>query len=144
MSSDIRDLAAAAVADALERAQDGGALPPVPAPEIRVERPANPEHGDYACNVAMRLASAMRMPPLEVANAIAARIERGEAIAEAEAAPPGFINLRVAPEWKRRRLAEAAAPHRIDWRWVKGHSGDPGNERADALARRGMAPFLPR
>ncbi len=43
-----------------------------------------------------------------------------------------------------RRLAEAAAPHRIDWRWVKGHSGDPGNERADALARRGMAPFLPR
>ena len=108
MSSDIRDLAAAAVADALERAQDDGALPPVPAPEIRVERPANPEHGDYACNVAMRLASAMRMSPLDVAGAIAARIERGEVIAEAEAARPGFINMRLAPEWKRQRLAEAA------------------------------------
>ena len=32
---------------------------------------------------------------------------------------------------------------RIDWRWVKGHAGDPGNERADDLARQGMAPFLP-
>ncbi|MEY4711619.1 MAG: putative ribonuclease [Pseudomonadota bacterium] len=28
--------------------------------------------------------------------------------------------------------------HRIDWRWVRGHNGDPGNERADALANRGV------
>ncbi len=41
-----------------------------------------------------------------------------------------------------RRLDEAIAGHEIDWRWVKGHAGDPMNERADALARRGMAPFL--
>lgn len=31
-----------------------------------------------------------------------------------------------------------AAAHRIEWRWVKGHDGDPGNERADALANRGV------
>jgi len=33
------------------------------------------------------------------------------------------------------RLETAAADHQIDWRWVKGHAGDPMNERADALAR---------
>lgn len=38
-----------------------------------------------------------------------------------------------------RALDEAAAPHQIDWRWVKGHSGDAGNERADALANQGAA-----
>lgn len=31
--------------------------------------------------------------------------------------------------------------HKIDWRWVKGHAGDPGNERADALANRGVPGF---
>jgi ribonuclease HI len=37
------------------------------------------------------------------------------------------------------RLDALAAQHHIDWRWVKGHAGDPGNERADALANRGAA-----
>ena len=38
-------------------------------------------------------------------------------------------------------LDEATARHRIDWHWVKGHAGHPENERADELARAGMAPF---
>ena len=37
-----------------------------------------------------------------------------------------------------RRLIEAMKPHDVTWVWVKGHAGDPGNERADALARRGI------
>lgn len=35
------------------------------------------------------------------------------------------------------RLDALAAAHEVQWRWVKGHAGDPGNERADALANRG-------
>ena len=35
-------------------------------------------------------------------------------------------------------LQEAVQKHQVEWRWVKGHSGDPGNERADALANRGV------
>lgn len=42
------------------------------------------------------------------------------------------------------RLEAAEARHDVAWHWVRGHSGDEMNERADALARAGMAPFLPR
>ena len=42
------------------------------------------------------------------------------------------------------RLDTAAARHRVTWTWVKGHAGHPENERADALARAGMAPFKAR
>ena len=42
-----------------------------------------------------------------------------------------------------RRLDEAQARHRVTWEWVKGHAGHPENERADELARAGMAPFKP-
>jgi len=37
------------------------------------------------------------------------------------------------------RLYAAVSRHTVEWLWVKGHAGDPGNERADALANRGMA-----
>ena len=43
--------------------------------------------------------------------------------------------------WK--RLDAALARHTVEWRWVKGHAGDVMNERADELARAGMAPFKP-
>ena len=39
------------------------------------------------------------------------------------------------------RLDEAQARHQVTWEWVKGHAGHPENERADELARSGMAPF---
>jgi len=42
------------------------------------------------------------------------------------------------------RLEAAAERHDVAWRWVRGHAGDEMNERADALARGGMAPFLKR
>ena len=40
-------------------------------------------------------------------------------------------------------LEEVMKPHNVEWHWVKGHSGHPENERADALARQGMAPYKP-
>ena len=41
------------------------------------------------------------------------------------------------------RLDAATQQHNIEWHWVKGHAGHEHNERADELARQGMAPFLP-
>lgn len=42
------------------------------------------------------------------------------------------------------RLDQALSRHRIQWHWVRGHAGHVENERADALAREGMAPFKSR
>lgn len=43
--------------------------------------------------------------------------------------------------WQRLDLAQAR--HKVEWRWIKGHAGHAENERADELARAGMAPFKP-
>jgi ribonuclease HI len=40
--------------------------------------------------------------------------------------------------WKELDALVSQGGHKIDWRWVRGHNGDPGNERADALANRGV------
>ncbi|HNU12588.1 MAG TPA: ribonuclease HI [Rubrivivax sp.] len=42
-----------------------------------------------------------------------------------------------------RRLDALRDQHEVEWHWVKGHAGDPGNERADALANRGVASVMP-
>jgi ribonuclease HI len=41
------------------------------------------------------------------------------------------------------RLESAAERHNVAWHWVRGHAGDEMNERADALARAGLAPYVP-
>jgi ribonuclease HI len=46
--------------------------------------------------------------------------------------------------WQRLDALVASSGHQIDWHWVKGHAGDPGNERADALANRGVDQVLGR
>ena len=46
--------------------------------------------------------------------------------------------------WKRLDELVANAGHQIEWHWVKGHAGDPGNERADALANKGVEKALGR
>jgi arginyl-tRNA synthetase len=66
---------------------------------VELERPADPEHGDYATNVALRLAGGQRRPPHEVADELAAPIERLEGVAAVEVAGPGFLNLTVDDAW---------------------------------------------
>jgi arginyl-tRNA synthetase len=96
----LRDIARDAVRRGLDAAVATGALPQLPdaaAAEVEVSRPAKPEHGDLATNLALRLARPLRMAPPAIAAALVGAIEsdpasRG-AIARAEAAGPGFVNL---------------------------------------------------
>src|ERR671910_888806 len=89
--ADARDRAIAAGAIA---APEGTGLPP-----IGLERPAHPEHGDWASNVAMQLAPIARSAPLRIAQSIVEHFERPASVAAVEVAAPGFLNFRLDPAW---------------------------------------------
>jgi len=67
--------------------------------ELELERPAESEHGDYATNVALRLAGARRQSPREIAAEIAEVAAGLEQVERAEVAGPGFVNLFLGHEW---------------------------------------------
>ncbi|WP_182348111.1 arginine--tRNA ligase [Tomitella gaofuii] len=62
---------------------------------LSVERPRNPEHGDYASNIAMQIAKKVGRPPRALAESIVAELAAADGIAAAEIAGPGFINIRL-------------------------------------------------
>ncbi len=62
---------------------------------VTVERPRNPEHGDYATNLALQVAKKVGANPRELAGWLAAALAGAEGIASAEVAGPGFVNLRI-------------------------------------------------
>jgi len=67
--------------------------------ELKVERPKNPEHGDYATNVAMQLGKRSSLGnPRQLAELLAAKLQDDEAVTAVEIAGPGFINIRVAAD----------------------------------------------
>ena len=100
----IRDDLAGMIEAAATAAMESGDLPQVPLPEIVIETPARPEHGEYATNLPMRLARAARANPLDLAKTIASRIPGTDMLALAEAAPPGFINFRLSAAWLARQV----------------------------------------
>src|SRR5918994_4381723 len=89
---------------ALKRVE--AALSDVAGASVELERPGNPEHGDYATNVALRLTGTQRRPPLDIAAELAEAARAVDGVEAAEAAPPGFVNLRMTPGWFGEALAE--------------------------------------
>ena len=74
-----------------EHGLDASALPQT----VTVERPRNPEHGDYASNLALQLGKKVGANPRELAGWLAEALVHADGIAEAEVAGPGFINMRL-------------------------------------------------
>jgi arginyl-tRNA synthetase len=73
-----------------------------------IVRPADPAHGDYQLNGVLGLAKQLGKPPRELAEPVAVELRKHPAIAEANVAGPGFINMRLAPAFLSERLREAA------------------------------------
>ena len=91
----LADLLHAVAVDVLtERGLDTSSLPD----EVTVERPRNPEHGDYATNLAMRSAKKAGVKPADLAGWLAMALETTPSIRTAEVAGPGFLNLRLAAD----------------------------------------------
>lgn len=77
-------------------------------PEVELTRPRQKEHGDFATNVALVIAGRSGRSPTEVADLIVKHLPPDEAVASAERAGPGFVNLRLRPGWLHAALREAA------------------------------------
>jgi arginyl-tRNA synthetase len=116
----------------LERGlEDGLGVP------VELERPSNPEHGDYATNAALRAAPVRRMPPLEIAEELRAVASGLPGVRDAAVAPPGFVNLRLDPAWYGEALAEvldagadygggsAAQPEKVQVEFVSANPTGP-------------------
>lgn len=84
-------LKATAAAVLTEHDLDVAALPAT----VTVERPRNPEHGDYATNLALQLGKKVGVNPRELAGWLATALTAADGIAVAEVAGPGFVNLRI-------------------------------------------------
>jgi arginyl-tRNA synthetase len=153
----LRQTLRAAVADALDRAVAAGDLrlpDGASPPEIRIERPARPEHGDFATNAAMQLAPLVRAAPMQIAEILRTHLGSPPGIREVTVAPPGFINLRLDPAWVAGSVGTirqggpefgrvaVAEPHRINVEFVSANPTGPltvGNARGafvgDLLSR---------
>ena len=83
----------AAVSAAVAACIAAGAFDGTAPDEVVIERPRNPDHGDYATNVALRLAKAAGKPGREVAEAIAGRLRETTGIDRVDVAGPGFLNI---------------------------------------------------
>jgi len=113
---------------------------------VTLERPSDAKHGDYATNVALRLAGAQQRPPREVAAELAERAASLDGIAGIEVAGPGFLNITLDDTWLGRALAtvveegrrfgagSAESPERIQVELV---SANPTGPITVASARNG-------
>jgi arginyl-tRNA synthetase len=87
------------MAQAAGEAQQQGRLPSVTLPDIAIEHPQNPEHGDYASSLPFKLARATGINPLDIAADMVGLMVTTPEIDDIAVAPPGFINFTLKNDW---------------------------------------------
>ena len=84
---------------AVLKAQQEGALPSAALPEVLIEHPQNPEHGDLASGLPLKLARAMRMSPMAIAEKVSEYVVPPPQVEKFWVASPGFINFTLREDW---------------------------------------------
>ncbi len=105
----VRHRLARLVEESVKRAQAAGALPQVALPEITIERPHNPDHGDYATGLPLKLARSAGMNPVDIAQRLVEHTAAAEEIDPPEVAPPGFVNFRLSAGWLKEQVETVLA-----------------------------------
>ncbi|MDY6834542.1 MAG: arginine--tRNA ligase [Chloroflexota bacterium] len=100
----LKDRIASVLKQAAVDAQQQGLIPPVTLPEVTVEHPQNPAHGDYACSLPLKIARAARMSPMDIAKAMANLMAPIPEIGTIDVAAPGFINLTLKNSWIKQQV----------------------------------------
>jgi arginyl-tRNA synthetase len=77
--------------------------------DVTLERPGQAEHGDFATNAPLRAAPQLRRTPMEIAEELRGVAVEIDGVAEAQVAPPGFLNLWMSPAWYGEALGEILA-----------------------------------
>ncbi len=91
---------------AASEAQQQGKLPSVVLPPVAVEHPQNPEYGDYASSLPLKLARATSAKPLAIAEEIIGFMPPAPEIDTISVAPPGFINFTLKTDWLTKQIDE--------------------------------------
>jgi len=84
---------------AVSEAQQSGDLASAALPEVLIEHPQNPEHGDFASGLPLKLARAMKMSPMGIAEKVSEHIVPPPQIDKIWVAEPGFINFTLREDW---------------------------------------------
>lgn len=105
---DIKDILAAAIKAAAQKAIDSGSLKPGTLPEVMLEVPPQKEFGDFATNFAMQSARSLHCAPRQIAQAVVDNLDCAS-VEKAEIAGPGFINFYLKQNWTSDLLASIIA-----------------------------------
>ena len=100
----LRDKLGSCLQEAASEVQREGSLASGAPVETVIEHPQDPEHGDFASSLPLRLARSMGIPPLVIAEKIIEHISLPPEVAKVEIAPPGFINFTLRPDWLARQV----------------------------------------
>ena len=95
----VRDDLDELVRRALDTAQKEGRLPSASADGLAIDRPQNPEHGDFACSLPLKLARPMRMAPMAISEELVSAIPADDVVERVWSAPPGFVNFTLNRSW---------------------------------------------
>ncbi|MBP2178541.1 arginine--tRNA ligase [Amycolatopsis magusensis] len=103
------DLAALVRTSAVDVLTARGLDPAVLPDAVTIERPRNPEHGDYATNLALQVAKKAGLKPRDFADALAESLAKADGVEAAEVAGPGFLNLRLGASAQGAQISQVLA-----------------------------------